>query len=132
MTSYLDARSSVVTLLPDTPGWTVYADGVATGSSPPWIVVSFTETDRETVEGGATTNHVGRLDVRVVGPSETGIGIVCDRLIHELDHARPASGGVAPLVPFTDSGVYASDLMVPDSNVPFLMRVLQWRTGWPA
>ena len=132
MTSYLDARSAVVALLPALSGWTVYEDGVATGSSPPWIVVSFSETDRETSEGGSTSNHVGRLDIRVVGPSERGIGVVCDRLMQSLDHARPPSGGVAPLIPLTDSGTYASDLMVPDSNVPFLMRVLRWRTGWPA
>ena len=128
MTSYADARASVIALLPELTGWKVYADGIATGQSPPWIVVSFSETGRDHAEALNTTNHRGVLDIRVVGTSELGIGIVCDKLTTALDGAKPEK--VASLIPDIDSGVYASDLMQPDSSTPFLMRVLTWRTGW--
>lgn len=133
MTSYAQARTGIISLLPDLPGWNqVYTDGIATGKSPPWIVVSLSEKGREGSEGGSTNVHHGVLDIRVVSPSELSIGIVCDKLTTALDHASPNIYGVASLIPDTDSGVYASELTNTDTGTPFMMRVLTWRTGWPA
>lgn len=131
MTSYAQARAAIISLIPALKGWTVYTDGIATGKKPPWIVVSLSENGREHTEGLAATNHLAKLNVRVVSTSETSIGVICDKLISALDGASPG-GGVGSLVPDIDSGVYASELIDPVTSVPFLMRVLTWRTGWPA
>lgn len=131
MTGYAQARAAVIALLPELKGWTVYTDGIATGAHPPWVVVSLSENGREHTERLATTNHLATLDIRVVGSSELGIGIVCDKLTAALDGASPGNG-VASLLPDKDSGVYASDLVATGTSTPYLMRVLTWRTGWPA
>lgn len=131
MNGYARARAAIIGLLPDLKGWKVYTDGIATGKKPPWIVVSLSENGREHTEGLAATNHLATLDVRVVSTSETSIGVICDKLTSALDGASPGCG-VGSLVPDIDSGVYASELIDSDTSVPFLMRVLTWRTGWPA
>jgi hypothetical protein len=131
MTSYAQARAAVIALIPEFPGWDVFLDGIATGEHPPWIVVSLSENGRDHSEGLSTNSHRAVLDIRVVSTSETSIGGVCDKLTSSLDGAR-ANQEVSPLSPDKDSGVYASDLMVADTSTPYLMRVLTWRTGWPA
>ena len=130
MSGYANARAAVIGLLPELKGWKVYTDGIATGAKPPWIVVSMSEDGRQVSEGGHTTNHLGKLDIRVVSLSELGIGIVCDRLTAALDGAH--ADGVSALIPDVDSGVYASELVDTDTSTPYLMRVLTWRIGWPA
>lgn len=130
MTSYLQARKSVISLLPTLQGWDVYTDGIATGASPPWVVVSLSEVNRESAENMRTTNHLGKLTIRVVGMSESGISAVCDKLMSALDGIKPDDA--ATLCPDHDSGVYASELINPKTSTPFLMRVLSWRTGWLA
>jgi hypothetical protein len=130
MTSYLDARNAILGLLPDLNGWQVYKDGIANGSKPPWVVVSLSEKWRDGSEAGSTSSHRATLSIRVVSTSESSIGGACDRLMHALDGAQPGSG-IAGLLADADSGVYASELVNPDTSTPYLMRVLSWRTGWP-
>lgn len=131
MTSYIEARAAIIALIPEFPGWDVFLDGVATGEHPPWIVVSLSEDGRRHSEGLSTNSHDATLDIRVVSTSESSIGGVCDRLMAALDGAR-ATSGIAALAPDRDSGVYASDLVDAKTSIPYLMRVLTWRTGWPA
>jgi hypothetical protein len=127
----MQARVAIVALIPEFQGWDVFLDGIATGKHPPWIVVSLSENGRDHSEGLATNSHRATLDIRVVSTSETSIGVVCDKLASALDGARPNTQ-IAVLTPNSDSGVYASDLVDTDTSTPYPMRVMTWRTGWPA
>ena len=131
MTSEAEARRQVMALLPSLPGWTVWTDVPAQGQSPPWVVVQFSENDRDQSEAAVTSLHIGVLDIRVVGESAESVGIVCDRLSRTLDGAWPGNG-MSCLVPIRDSGAYSAELVSPLTGSPFSMRVLQWRVGWDA
>ncbi|MDF7665731.1 hypothetical protein [Bifidobacterium sp. ESL0745] len=126
---YVEARQAVMGLLPKLEGWDVYIDGPPPKGSPPWIVALFSEKTRDHVESGRVTNHQGELSIRVVGPSDTGIGIVCDKLI-SLDGARPHKD-MSCLVADIDRS-YPSELINPATNAPYQMRVMTWLTSWPA
>lgn len=126
---YIDARRAVMGLLPELRGWDVYTDGPPSKGSPPWVVATFSEKDRGHVECGRVTDHLGELSIRVVGPSDEGIGIVCDKLM-ALDGARPHKD-MSCLVADIDSS-YPSELTDRATNTPYQMRVMTWLTGWPA
>lgn len=130
MATYLQARKQVLALVPALKGWKTWLGVPAQGASPPWVVVSFTEFDRQHTESLATTSHVGRLDIRVVGETDESIGIVCGKLQAALDGAWPGNG-FSKLVPERDSGVYSAELVSPLTGSPFAMRVLTWTVGWP-
>ena len=108
MSRTVEVRKAVMALVPDMPGWKVYED-VATGQSPPWIVVRVSETGRSGAEDLHAVSHDGVLDIRVVGREGDGISIAMDRLKDSL---------------------YAAELTDPKTSVPFLMRVLTWRFAW--
>lgn len=131
MVAYVDARDRVLALVPKLPGWRTYLGVPAQGASPPWVVVSFSETRRDSTESLCTCSHMGRLDIRVVGENDESIGIVCDRLQSALDGAYPGNG-LGCLVPDRDSGVYQAELVSPMTGSPFSMRVLTWTVGWEA
>lgn len=126
-----EATSVVRALVPELPGWDVYED-VATGQSPPWVVVRVTETGRDGAEDLHTVSHDGMLDIRIVARTGKAISIVADRLQAALDGAVPGDGRTSRLLPDQDSGTYASELTVTDSSTPYLMRVLTWRFSWTA
>ena len=130
MVTYVQARTAVLNLLPDLPGWPLHVGVPAQGASPPWVVVAFSEHNRYGTEAGRTSTHIGRLDVRVVGESDESIGIVCGKLQAALDGAWPGNG-FSKLVPERDSGVYSAELVSPLTGSPFAMRVLTWTVGWP-
>ena len=73
MATYLQARKQVLSLVPALKGWKTWLGVPAQGASPPWVVVSFSEFDRQHTESLATTSHVGRLDIRVVGETDESI-----------------------------------------------------------
>lgn len=126
-----ESTSAVRALVPELPGWDVYED-VATGQSPPWVVVRVTETGRDGAEDLHTVSHDGMLDIRIVARTGKSISIVADRLQSALDGAVPGDGGTSRLLPDQDSGTYASELTVTDTSTPYLMRVLTWRFSWTA
>lgn len=126
-----EATSAVRALVPELPGWDVYED-VATGQSPPWVVVRVTETGRDGAEDLHTVSHGGMLDIRIVARTGKAISIVADRLQAALDGAVPDDGRISRLLPDQDSGTYASELTVTDTSTPYLMRVLTWRFSWTA
>lgn len=123
---HLDAKGRVRRLLPAMDGWRVYED-VATGPAPPWIVVRFGQSGRDTSEAVAVTSRLFTLDVRVVAASADAVNVACERYQEALDGAHPA--GMGALVPASDSGVYASELTDPATGAPYVMRVLSWRVG---
>lgn len=122
----LDAKQRILTLMPPMPGWTVYHD-MATGMSPPWIVIRIRETGRDLTEAVAVTNRMITVDVRVVSDTADGIDIACMQYQQALDGVHPQ--GMGALVPYTDSGIYSSDVLNTATSTPFLMRVLTWRCG---
>lgn len=126
-----EATSAVRALVPELPGWDVYED-VATGQSPPWVVVRVTETGRDGAEDLHTVAHDGMLDIRIVARTGKAISIVADRLQAALDGAVSGDGRISRLLPDQDSGTYASELTVTDTSTPYLMRVLTWRFSWTA
>ena len=126
-----EATSAVRALVPELPGWDVYED-VATGQSPPWVVVRVTETGRDGAEDLHTVSHDGMLDIRIVARTGKSISIVADRLQASLDGAVPDDRRISRLLPDQDSGTYASELTVTDTSTPYLMRVLTWRFSWTA
>ena len=126
-----EATSAVRALVPELPGWDVYED-VATGQSPPWVVVRVTETGRDGAEDLHTVSHDGMLDIRIVARTGKAISIVADRLQSALDGAVPDDERISRLLPDQDSGTYASELTVTDTPTPYLMRVLTWRFSWTA
>ena len=131
MTRIAVVRDKVFALLPSLKGWVVYRDGIATGKTPPWVVVSFTETSRAFSEARLQAmSHEGSLTIRVVGASEAGVNICCDNLTAALDGAKPDDPSISKLLADTDSGVYPSDLVTPETSMPFVMRVLKWRISW--
>lgn len=131
MTPTKQVKRVVRDIIPPLPGWTVY-DDVATGKSPPWVVVRVSETGRESAEDLHTTASMGMLDIRIVARTSEAIDIIADRLKPALDGAAPSDRRVGRLVPDVDSGVYAAELTDPDTSRPWLMRVLTWRFGWSA
>ena len=126
-----EAARAVRDLVPALPGWDVYED-VATGQSPPWVVVRVTETGRDGAEDLHTVAHDGMLDIRIVARTGESISIVADRLQSALDGAVPDDGRISRMLPDQDSGTYASELTVTDTSTPYLMRVLTWRFSWTA
>lgn len=124
------ARKLILQLIPPMRGWRVFTGGVAGKGSPPWIVVGLSE------QGGSTSENAKRfgvdatLDIRVVGRSQAGVNIACQRLSILLDGARTVNPGISPLVPATDSGTYPADMTDPETGSPYIMRVLTWRIGW--
>lgn len=129
MSRTVEVRKAVVALVPAMPGWKVYED-VATGQSPPWIVVRVSETGRSGAEDLHAVSHDGVLDIRVVGRKGDGISIAMDRLKDSLDGATPADRRISRLIPDQDSGLYAAELTDTKTSAPFLMRVLTWRFAW--
>jgi hypothetical protein len=130
MTTLTQAKHSILELLPELKGWHVYTNGIATAAKPPWVVVAVRETGRGYTESLHVGNHLVTLDIRVVGDTDDGVNIVCSKLQDELDGIRPADPNIGALLPETDSGVYSSELLQPDSSTPYVMRVLTWRTGF--
>ncbi|OXN01479.1 hypothetical protein [Bifidobacterium vansinderenii] len=128
--NYQTARQTILKHIPTLTGWTTYPDGIATGPHPPWIVISFRETTRDTTEALAVTTHHATLTIRVVGESETGVNIACEKLQNAIDGVSPE--GMSALVPDVDSGTYPSELQQPHTSTPYIMRVLSWQTGWTA
>jgi hypothetical protein len=126
-----DALAAVKAMLPDLTGWPVY-DGMATGDRPPWIVVTLSEVGRDLTESVGVSDHMAKLDIRVVARTARSVDIVADKLQRALDGRTPAPG-MGVLMPDQDSGIYPSELTVPDSpGITYVMRVLTWRTGWTA
>ncbi len=128
---YAVARARVLALVPNLPGWKVCRGTPAQGDSPPWVVIAFSEINRELVESERASTHVGRLDIRVVGETDESIGIVCDRLTGSLDGEWPGNG-MSCLTAERDSGTYSAELVSPLTGSPFAMRVLTWLVGWDA
>ena len=131
MSRTVEVRKAVMALVPAMPGWKVYED-VATGQSPPWIVVRVSETGRSGAEDLHAVSHDGVLDIRVVGRQGDGISIAMDRLKDSLDGAIPVDRRISRLIPDQDSGLYAAELIDTATSAPYLMRVLTWRFAWSA
>ena len=124
--NHLEAKSRVMQLMPDMPGWPVHWN-TATGPAPPWIVVRLLNAGIALNEAVNVTCRVWELDIRVVGADEDGVNIACERLQDAFDGRHP--DGMAALVPYRDSGVYASELTDPRTGCAYVMRVLSWRGG---
>lgn len=116
-------------MVPDLKGWRMFRDGLAIGGSPPWIVVGLNPDSTLRGEALNATACSGSLDIRVVGESQLGIGIACEKLQQALDGAYPGSG-FSRLIPDKDSGIFASELESQSTSRPFMMRVLTWRVSW--
>lgn len=129
MSRTVEVRKAVRALVPAMPGWRVYED-VATGQSPPWVVVRVSETGRNRAEDLHAVSHDGVLDIRIVGLEGDGISIAMDRLKDSLDGAIPVDRRISRLIPDQDSGLYAAELTDTATSVPYLMRVLTWRFAW--
>lgn len=132
MTDFLKVRESIIRLVGEIRGWDVYTDGIApAGKTPPWVVVGLTETSRTHTESQRTDLHIGRLDIRIVARSQTSVDMLASLLTERLDGARPDMPGPSPLIGDVDTGSNPSDLTDPDTGMPYMMRVLTWRIGWP-
>lgn len=126
----LTARKLILKLLPSMAGWQVFTGGVAGKGAPPWIVAGLSESGADVSENSRRTGVDATLDVRVVGRSQAGVNVACQRLSRALDGARTVNPAIAPLTPSTDSGTYPADMTDPETGSPYIMRVLTWRTGW--
>lgn len=126
MVSALEAKRRVNAIRPALDGWAVY-DDVATAPAPPWIVMSVTQAGRDVSEALAVTSRLYTLTVRVVGVGADGVNIACERCLEAFDGHRPE--GMGALVPYSDSGVYESELTNPETGRAYPMRVISWRFG---
>lgn len=129
--THMEARRRVLAMVPNCPGWTRYEDVAQSGHDPPWIVLKFVQDELLVTEALAVTTKLATLEIRVVGDTADGIGVICDKMCDALQGAWPGP-------PFgrirldVDSGVYASELVSTKTNLPFLMRVLRFRVSWAA
>lgn len=129
--THMQARHRILAMVPACPGWKQYEDVAQSGKDPPWIIVKFVQNDRLTAESLSTTTRLAVLELRVVGDTADGIGVICDKLITTLDGAYPGRP-FGRIVLDVDSGVYPSELVSTVTNLPFLMRVLRFRVSWAA
>lgn len=129
--THMEARRRVLAMVPNCKGWARYEDVAQSGKNPPWIVIKFIENQRLVTESLAVTTKLATLEIRVVGDTADGIGVICDKICDALQEAWPGP-------PFgrirldIDSGVYASELVSTITNLPYLMRVLRFRVSWAA
>lgn len=129
--THMEARRRVLARVPACKGWARYEDVAQSGKDPPWIVIKFIENQRLTTESLAVTTKLATLEIRVVGDTADGIGVICDKMCDALQGARLGRpfGRISLDV---DSGVYPSELVSTVTNLPFLMRVLRFRVSWAA
>ncbi|RSX56772.1 hypothetical protein [Bifidobacterium samirii] len=121
-----EAARRVMALKPALDGWRVY-EHTAHGGAPPWIVLGVDQTGCDVNEAVNVTSRRFTLTARIVGHDAQGVNIVCDRLQDAFDGRHP--DGMGALVPYSDSGVYASELTDPETSQQYPMRVLTWRFG---
>ncbi|PLS23786.1 hypothetical protein BLI708_00370 [Bifidobacterium imperatoris] len=121
-----EAKDLIWALLPSMPHWRVYED-VATGPAPPWIVWRVRSTDRTVNEAVNVTSRLFELDIRVVAAYANDVDSACEAFMTALDGVHPR--GMGALVPYSDSGVYASELTDPETGQAYVMRVISWRFG---
>ncbi len=127
--THMEARRRILNMVPDCKGWARYEDVAQSGHDPPWIVLKFVQDELLVTEALAVTTKLAMLEIRVVGDTADGIGVICDRMCDALQGAWPGR-------PFgrirldVDSGVYASELVSTTTNLPYLMRVLRFRVSW--
>lgn len=129
--THMEARRRVLARVPACKGWARYEDVAQSGKDPPWIVLKFIENQRLTTEALTVTTKLATLEIRVVGDTADGIGVICDKMCDALQGARLGRpfGRISLDV---DSGVYPSELVSTVTNLPFLMRVLRFRVSWAA
>lgn len=129
--THMEARRRVLARVPACKGWARYEDVAQSGKDPPWIVIKFIENQRLVTESLAVTTKLATLEIRVVGDTADGIGVICDKMCDALQGARLGRpfGRISLDV---DSGVYPSELVSTVTNLPFLMRVLRFRVSWAA
>lgn len=129
--THIEARRRILAMVPACKGWKRYEDVAQPGKAPPWIVLKFIENQRLTTESLAVTTKLATLEIRVVGDTADGIGVICDKMCDALQGAWPGRpfGRISLDV---DSGVYPSELVSTVTSLPFLMRVLRFRVSWAA
>ena len=129
--THMQARRRILNMVPNCKGWARYEDVAQSGHDPPWIVLKFIENQRLVTESLAVTTKLATLEIRVVGDTADGIGVICDKMCDALHGAWPGRpfGRISLDV---DSGVYSSELVSTVTSMPFLMRVLRFRVSWAA
>lgn len=129
--THIEARRRILNMVPATPGWRRFEDVAQSSAHPPWIVLKFVQDGQLDTEALAVTTRLATLEIRVVGDTADGIGVICDKMCDALQGAWPGRpfGRISLDV---DSGVYPSELVSTVTNLPFLMRVLRFRVSWAA
>ncbi len=110
MLTHIEARRRIIAMVPACKGWKRYEVVAQPGKAPPWIVLKFIENQRLTTESLAVTTKIAKLEIRVVGETAVGIGVICDKMCDALQGAWPGRpfGRISLDV---DSGVYPSELV---------------------
>ena len=87
--THMEARRRVLAMVPNCKGWARYEDVAQSGKDPPWIVIKFIENQRLVTESLAVTTKLATLEIRVVGDTADGIGVICDKMCDALQGAWP-------------------------------------------